>query len=209
MAISSVLLRPFPPLLPDRATTSTRASPNSKKLLPLRSLICRCSLKADNKEKPFNYSGNNISSIREDSDYKLLWKEELKRAFPSETSSNRDWENINDDEFQELVDKRCVDNVRMLIVDSVQEVRAGHPGMALGMAEIGYYLYRHVMRYNPRNPTWFNRDRFVLSAGHGCLLQYVCLHLAGFQSVQVRISLLLGAIPYIDCKICNIQALVC
>lgn len=184
MAISSVLLRTFTPLLPDRAATGTRRSPNTKKLQPLRYLICQCNLKADNKEKPFNYSG--------DSEYKLLWKEELERAFPSEISSNQDWENINEDEFQELVDKRCVDNVRMLIVDSVQEARAGHPGMALGMAEIGYYLYRHVMRYNPRNPTWFNRDRFVLSAGHGCLLQYVCLHLAGFQSVQVRISLILG-----------------
>lgn len=73
----------------------------------------------------------------------------------------------------------------MLIVDSVQHAKAGHPGMALGMAEVGYVLYRHVMRYTPRNPKWFNRDRFVLSAGHGCLLQYVCLHIAGFQSVQV------------------------
>ncbi|KAL0002819.1 hypothetical protein SO802_016600 [Lithocarpus litseifolius] len=74
----------------------------------------------------------------------------------------------------------------MLIVDSVQYAKAGHPGMALGMAEVGYVLYRHVMRYNPRNPKWFNRDRFVLSAGHGCLLQYVCLHIAGFQSVQLQ-----------------------
>lgn len=71
-------------------------------------------------------------------------------------------------------------------MDSVQHAKAGHPGMALGMAEVGYVLYRHVMRYNPKNPKWFNRDRFVLSAGHGCLLQYVCLHLAGFQSVQIE-----------------------
>ncbi|KAL6328311.1 hypothetical protein AAG906_034454 [Vitis piasezkii] len=81
---------------------------------------------------------------------------------------------------------RCVDNVRMLIVDAVQTAKAGHSGMPLGMAEVGYILYRHVMRYNPRNPKWFNRDRFVLSAGHGCLLQYICLHLAGFQSVQLE-----------------------
>lgn len=73
-------------------------------------------------------------------------------------------------------------------MDSVQHAKAGHPGMALGMAEVGYILYRHVMRYNPKNPKWFNRDRFVLSAGHGCLLQYVCLHLAGFQSVQVDVA---------------------
>lgn len=81
---------------------------------------------------------------------------------------------------------RCVDNVRMLIVDAVQTAKAGHSGMPLGMAKVGYILYRHVMRYNPRNPKWFNRDRFVLSAGHGCLLQYICLHLAGFQSVQLE-----------------------
>ncbi|KAJ4980054.1 hypothetical protein NE237_010834 [Protea cynaroides] len=85
-----------------------------------------------------------------------------------------------------MVDRRCVDNVRMLIVDAVQQAKAGHPGMALGMAEVGYHLYRHVMRFNPENPKWFNRDRFVLSAGHGCLLQYVCLHLAGFSSVQIE-----------------------
>lgn len=71
-------------------------------------------------------------------------------------------------------------------MDAVQNAKAGHPGMALGMAEVGYYLYRHVMRYNPKNPKWFNRDRFVLSAGHGCLLQYICLHLSQFQSVQVE-----------------------
>uniref|UniRef100_F6HNF2 transketolase n=1 Tax=Vitis vinifera TaxID=29760 RepID=F6HNF2_VITVI len=84
----------------------------------------------------------------------------------------------------------------MLIVDAVQTAKAGHSGMPLGMAKVGYILYRHVMRYNPRNPKWFNRDRFVLSAGHGCLLQYICLHLAGFQSVQLedlqRLCLVVG-----------------
>ncbi|XP_077242024.1 transketolase, chloroplastic-like isoform X2 [Tasmannia lanceolata] len=116
-------------------------------------------------------------------DYKLSWNEELKRAFGSELTQT----NLEDDElFQGLVDQRSVDNVRMLIVDAVQRARAGHPGMALGMAEVGYLLYRHVMRYNTKNPKWFDRDRFVLSAGHGCLLQYVLLHLAGFQSVQLE-----------------------
>ena len=78
-----------------------------------------------------------------------------------------------------------MDNIRMLVVDVVQNAKAGHLGLPLGMAEVGYVLYRHVMRYNPNNAKWFNRDRFVLSAGHGCLLQYICLHLAGFQSVEV------------------------
>lgn len=121
-------------------------------------------------------------------DYKLSWLQELKHAFqPQLSNQNLDADDEEDNEFfQELVDMRCVDNVRMLIVDAVQTAKAGHSGMPLGMAEVGYILYRHVMRYNPRNPKWFNRDRFVLSAGHGCLLQYICLHLAGFQSVQLE-----------------------
>ncbi|KAK1260185.1 hypothetical protein QJS04_geneDACA002098 [Acorus gramineus] len=101
--------------------------------------------------------------------HKLQWKEELKIAY----GSDQNLENIDKDDafFQECIDRRAVDNVRMLIVDAVQNAKAGHPGMALGMAEVGYHLYRHVMRYNPKNPKWFNRDRFVLSSGHGCLLQ--------------------------------------
>ncbi|KAK9124227.1 hypothetical protein Sjap_013829 [Stephania japonica] len=117
--------------------------------------------------------------------YKVLWEEELERAF----GSNCFKELLDDDdeeEYNKLVEQRCIDNVRMLVVESVQSARAGHPGMALGMADVGYVLYRHFMRYNPKNPKWFNRDRFVLSAGHGCLLQYVCLHLAGFSSVQIE-----------------------
>ncbi|KAG1354925.1 transketolase, chloroplastic [Cocos nucifera] len=115
-------------------------------------------------------------------DYRLSWQNELKRSdgpLPKEKLEDEDF-------FRATIDRRAVDNVRMLIVDAVQHAKAGHPGMAPGMAEVGYLLYRHVMRYNPKNPRWFNRDRFVLSAGHGCLLQYVCLHLAGFESVQLE-----------------------
>ncbi|WOG88014.1 hypothetical protein DCAR_0207247 [Daucus carota subsp. sativus] len=125
---------------------------------------------------------------------KLSWKQELIKTFPKEKPCTPDPNLLNTDDIiemdeeklEEMVDKRCVDNVRMLILDSVNHAKAGHPGMALGMAEVGFYLYRHVMKFNPENPGWFNRDRFVLSAGHGCLLQYVCLHLAGFQSVQIE-----------------------
>lgn len=106
--------------------------------------------------------------------------------YPSHFSSLEQEIDEDAERFQELVDSRCVDNFRMLVVDSVQEAKTGHPGMAMGMAEVGYLLYRHVLRYNPRDSGWFDRDRFVLSAGHGCLLQYVCLHLAGFQSVQIE-----------------------
>ncbi|XP_058082579.1 transketolase, chloroplastic-like [Magnolia sinica] len=123
------------------------------------------------------------TNIHLSNDYKLSWTYELKKAYGSQLSEHT---SDNDDFFQDLIDRRGVDNVRMLIIDSVQHAKAGHPGMALGMAEVGYFLYRHAMRYNPKNPKWFNRDRFVLSAGHGCLLQYVCLHLAGFESVQIE-----------------------
>ncbi|MQM20141.1 hypothetical protein Taro_053155 [Colocasia esculenta] len=118
-------------------------------------------------------------------DYKLSWREELKRSpWPAELSKEKTGGVDDDSWFQDAVDRRAVDNIRMLIVDAVQHAGAGHPGMALGIAEVGYLLYRHIMRYNPKNPAWFNRDRFVLSAGHGCLLQYVCMHLAGYESVQ-------------------------
>ena len=64
-------------------------------------------------------------------------------------NNDTDWLDDYDDEFfQRLVDQRCVDNIRMLIVDAVQNVKAGHPGMALGMAEVGFILYGHVMKYN-------------------------------------------------------------
>ncbi|RRT52258.1 hypothetical protein B296_00038517 [Ensete ventricosum] len=119
-------------------------------------------------------------------DYRLSWVDELKRSPNGPVPREKLEEDDDDDFFQSSVDRRAVDNVRMLIVDAVQHAQAGHPGMALGMADVAYHLYRHVMRYNPENPRWFNRDRFVLSAGHGCLLQYVCLHLAGFESVQLE-----------------------
>ncbi|KAK2968169.1 hypothetical protein RJ640_018262 [Escallonia rubra] len=171
MAISSALLRPSFSLLPTNPTTQTNKTKLPRSLHP-PSLRCNCLIKAS------NTSTTNTTSFSQD--YKNSWTQELKSAYEQ---SYR--EGVSDEELQELMDRRGVDNVRMLIVDAVQHAKAGHPGMALGMAEVGYYLYRHAMRYNPKNPKWFNRDRFVLSAGHGCLLQYVCLHLAGFKSVQV------------------------
>ncbi|XP_071934888.1 transketolase, chloroplastic-like isoform X1 [Coffea arabica] len=180
MAISSLLLRPCPPILSTKPTAENSHRCYTSNRLGLRCLTCKNSLRKETAETSPPISATLFS----DSEYKHSWLEELKRAYPSEISSQQ-WEN-DDERFRELVDKRGVDNVRMLIVDSVNHAKAGHPGMALGMAEVGYFLYRHAMRYNPRNPKWFNRDRFVLSAGHGCLLQYVCLHLAGFQSVQIE-----------------------
>jgi transketolase len=73
-------------------------------------------------------------------------------------------------------------------------MQAGHPGLPLGCAPIGYVLFDEVMKYNPKNPQWFNRDRFVLSAGHGVLLQYIMLHLVGYDSVQVSGKIRLGCL---------------
>ncbi|GMN43131.1 hypothetical protein TIFTF001_012330 [Ficus carica] len=82
-----------------------------------------------------------------------------------------------------LVEK-SINTIRFLAVDAVEKANSGHPGLPMGCAPMGHILYDEVMRYNPKNPYWFNRDRFVLSAGHGCMLQYALLHLAGYDSVK-------------------------
>jgi transketolase len=82
-----------------------------------------------------------------------------------------------------LVDK-SVNTIRFLAIDAVEKAKSGHPGLPMGCAPMSHILYDEVMKYNPKNPYWFNRDRFVLSAGHGCMLQYALLHLAGYDSVR-------------------------
>jgi transketolase len=77
--------------------------------------------------------------------------------------------------------KLTIDTIRTLAMDSVQQANAGHPGTAMALAPLAYVLYRNVMRHNPANPEWPNRDRFVLSAGHACILQYAALHLSGYN----------------------------
>ena len=71
--------------------------------------------------------------------------------------------------------------LRGLSMDAVQRANSGHPGLPLGCAEIGAYLYGHLLRHNPKNPAWINRDRLILSAGHGSMWLYSCLYLAGFD----------------------------
>ncbi|XP_042516888.1 transketolase, chloroplastic-like [Macadamia integrifolia] len=83
----------------------------------------------------------------------------------------------------DLIDK-SVNTIRFLAIDAVEKANSGHPGLPMGCAPMGHILYDEVMKYNPKNPKWFNRDRFVLSAGHGCLLHYALLHLAGYDSVK-------------------------
>ncbi|MEM8638769.1 MAG: transketolase [Cyanobacteria bacterium P01_G01_bin.54] len=79
----------------------------------------------------------------------------------------------------------CINSIRFLAIDAVQKAKSGHPGLPMGAAPMAFVLWDRFMRYNPKNPQWFNRDRFVLSAGHGCMLQYAMLHLTGYDSVTM------------------------
>ncbi len=76
--------------------------------------------------------------------------------------------------------KECASALRFLSVDAVEKAKSGHPGMPLGMADIATVLWRRFLRHNPKNPAWFNRDRFVLSNGHGSMLLYALIHLTGY-----------------------------
>jgi transketolase len=83
----------------------------------------------------------------------------------------------NNNKLEEL----CINTIRTLAIDAVEKAKSGHPGMPMGAAPMAHVLWSKVMKYNPRNPNWANRDRFVLSAGHGCMLQYAILHLTGYD----------------------------
>jgi transketolase len=78
-------------------------------------------------------------------------------------------------------DELCINTIRTLAMDMVQQAKSGHPGAPMGMAPLAYILWTRHLRFNPHNPAWAGRDRFVLSAGHACALQYALLHLTGFD----------------------------
>ena len=77
--------------------------------------------------------------------------------------------------------KRCIDTIRTLAIDAIQKADSGHPGLPMGAAPMAYVLWQNHMRHNPRDPRWPDRDRFVLSAGHGSMLLYGLLHLTGYD----------------------------
>ena len=79
------------------------------------------------------------------------------------------------------LEQLCVDTIRTLSIDGVQKANSGHPGLPMGVADAAYVLWTQFLRHNPRNPDWPNRDRFVLSAGHGSMLLYSLLHLTGYD----------------------------
>ncbi len=78
-------------------------------------------------------------------------------------------------------DKLCINTLRFLAVDAIQQANSGHPGLPMGMAAVTYRLFTKYLRFNPQNPKWLNRDRFILSAGHGSALLYSILHLTGYD----------------------------
>jgi transketolase len=79
------------------------------------------------------------------------------------------------------LDNLCINTIRFLSVDAVEKANSGHPGLPMGAAPMAYVLWTRFLRHNPANPHWFNRDRFVLSAGHGSMLLYSLLHLTGYD----------------------------
>jgi len=75
--------------------------------------------------------------------------------------------------------------IRFLSIDAVQKANSGHPGMPMGMADVATVLFKYHLRFNPKNPNWLNRDRFILSAGHGSMLLYSLLYLTGYESISI------------------------
>ena len=85
------------------------------------------------------------------------------------------------EEEQKKILKKIATTIRQLSFEAIQKAHSGHPGLPMGCAELGAYLYGFLLKHNPKNPHWLNRDRLILSAGHGSMWLYSCLHLAGFD----------------------------
>ncbi|ELR98971.1 transketolase [Gloeocapsa sp. PCC 73106] len=84
------------------------------------------------------------------------------------------------------LEELCINAIRFLAIDAVEKANSGHPGLPMGAAPMAFVLWDRFLRFNPKNPKWLNRDRFVLSAGHGCMLQYALLYLTGYDSVSLE-----------------------
>jgi len=84
------------------------------------------------------------------------------------------------------LDQVCINTIRTLTIDAVQKAESGHPGLPMGCADFAYILWTRFLKHNPANPCWKDRDRFVLSAGHGSMLLYSLLHLCGYESVSIE-----------------------
>jgi len=82
--------------------------------------------------------------------------------------------------------KDLANAVRFLSIDAVQKANSGHPGLPMGMADVATVLFKYYLRFNPKNPSWIDRDRFILSAGHGSMLLYSLLYLTGYKSISIK-----------------------
>ena len=83
------------------------------------------------------------------------------------------------------IDEMSVNAIRVLSADAIQKAKSGHPGLPLGAAPAAYELWSRHMNHNPANPKWENRDRFILSGGHGSMLLYSLLHLFGYGNLSI------------------------
>src|SRR5215468_4714472 len=88
------------------------------------------------------------------------------------------------------IEKVAINTIRTLCMDAVQAANSGHPGSPMGMAPTAYVLWQRFLRFDPGNPIWGNRDRFVLSAGHASTLLYSLLHLSGVKAVNPKYEVL-------------------
>ena len=79
------------------------------------------------------------------------------------------------------IDKICINTIRTLAMDAIQKANSGHPGAPMGLAPAAYMLWTKILKYNPKNPQWHDRDRFVLSGGHASMLLYSMLYLSGYD----------------------------
>lgn len=84
------------------------------------------------------------------------------------------------------LEELCINSIRFLAIDAVEKANSGHPGLPMGAAPMAFVLWDRFMRFNPKNEAWFNRDRFVLSAGHGSMLQYALLYLTGYPGMTIE-----------------------
>jgi len=84
------------------------------------------------------------------------------------------------------IDKELANSIRFLSIDAVEKANSGHPGMPMGMADVATILFKNFMKFNPEDPGWINRDRFVLSAGHGSMLLYSLLYLTGYKTISLN-----------------------
>ncbi len=84
------------------------------------------------------------------------------------------------------LEELCINSIRFLAIDAVEMAKSGHPGLPMGAAPMSFVLWDRFMRFNPKNPAWLNRDRFLLSAGHGSMLQYALLYLTGYEDLTLE-----------------------